>query len=117
MQLVNLTPHDLNIHTGNGIVDVPPSGVVARVSVVNVDVGYANGIPLRAARFGDVQGLPAPAKGVLYIVSGIVRDRVHYRSDVASPGALVRNDAGQPIGCDGLVINERVTRWRSFALK
>jgi hypothetical protein len=27
------------------------------------------------------------------------------RKDLVSPGALMRDDAGQPIGCDGLAVN------------
>jgi hypothetical protein len=42
---------------------------------------------------------------VLLIVSGMVREALAgSRSDVASPGALVRNAAGQPVGCNGLNI-------------
>lgn len=46
-------------------------------------------------------GLPEPEAGTVLIASAMVADAVR-RPDVMSPGELVRNEAGQPIGCKGL---------------
>ena len=105
MSIINLTPHILNIHTPSGVVNVPPSGSVARCAVSSETVGEHEGIPLLRSSMGEVTGLPSPEPGVLYVVSMVVRGAVSERSDIASPGALVRNEAGQPCGCQGLVIN------------
>jgi hypothetical protein len=90
---------------GNEVLSVPPTGEIARVSIENQLVSNAEGIEIYQSQYGQVEGLPAPEEGTVFIVSTLVRARVPERSDVASPGNLVRNDAGQPIGCQGLVIN------------
>lgn len=99
--LVNLTPHDLSIHTPAGVVTVAPSGQVARVATVDTAAPDHDGIPVVITTFGEVTGLPAPDDGVMYVVSGIVADAAR-RPDVVSPGALIRGPDGQPIGCRGL---------------
>lgn len=102
MNFINLTPHTINIHTPAGVIDVAPSGDVARVSVTDVPAAPIAGIPVAKRVTGDVVGLPAPQDGVAYIVSGMVAAAVPGRPDVFSPGPLVRDDAGKPIGCNGL---------------
>ena len=129
MTVINLTPHDIVI-VGPGERTIPPSGVVARVSMQTsgiIDVvgrmsdrppfcgieyncescfsqfGGCDGIPVRKQTYGEVTGLPAPKEGTVYIVSTMVRLAVPDRDDVFSPGELVRGDDGQPIGCRGLV--------------
>lgn len=105
MALVNLTPHALNIYTSSGVINVAPSGAVARVAVSSETAGSFEGVSLSRTTTGEVEGLPPPEEGTLYIVSMIVRQAVPWRTDVASPGALIRDEKGQPKGCDGLVVN------------
>ena len=106
MTIVNLTPHTLNIvHAdGNVRVDVPPSGEVARVTTSRTQTGEVHGLPLFETRFGEVTGLPDAREGVLFVVSGLVAGHpsVRSRTDVWSPGELVRGADGQPVGCRGL---------------
>lgn len=103
MEIVNLTPHIINIHAEGGIrVDVPPSGEVARVATSRVQTGEVNGLPLFTTNFGEVTGLPDARAGVILIVSGLVGGVVRERGDVFSPGELVRGPDGQPVGCRGL---------------
>ena len=115
--LVNLTPHELNIHVTEkidletnrmieNIINVPPSGDIARVSMTSVHDGFihvpdSSPIPIFKASYGEVVGLPQPDGESVFIVSGIVAARVA-RDDVFSPGDLVRDAAGKPIGCKGL---------------
>jgi len=103
--LINLTPHELKIHGGEGVVSLPPSGQIARCSVTCSPVGEHDGVPLSRSETGAVEGLPEPQDGVIYVVSMVVRSAVPGRTDVASPGALLRDAEGRPIGCQGLVIN------------
>lgn len=106
MELVNLTPHTVNILSSDeSVVNVPPSGAVARVATLSKKVGSLEGIDLFAQEVGEVQGLPAPEAGKLFVVSAMVRLAHPERKDLASPGELVRNSAGQPVGCRGLVVN------------
>lgn len=101
-QTINLTPHTINIVDGPSFA---PSGTVARCSTTETAVGEVDGVALVSTTFGEVVDLPAPVEGTLLIVSALVRTAVPNRSDVASPGSLVRNDAGQPIGCRNLIVN------------
>ena len=67
--------------------------------------GEVNGIALSRVTFGEVTGLPDPVEGTLYIVSALVRSALPARTDLASPGDLVRDAAGAVIGCKGLIVN------------
>lgn len=101
---INLTPHVLNIHTADGVVDIAPSGDVARCKVTFTPDGEVGGIPVSLASFGAVADLPTPVEGSFFIVSGMVASHpaVAGRTDVFAPGELVRDGAGRPIGCKGL---------------
>ena len=99
---VNLTPHTINLTGGEKPVTVPPSGAVARVAVTREDTGLVYGIPTFLTTYGEVEGLPVPEAGTIFIVSALVKQRVPGRSEVFSPGELVRDNKGQPIGCLGL---------------
>lgn len=109
MKLFNCTPHQITI-IASATITVPPSGVVARCSeksspsAVKVEV---DGTEIQAVvmGYGAVENLPGPEEGTILIVSALVRAAVPDRCDVASPGALVRDDKGQPMGCRGLVFN------------
>lgn len=106
MQILNLTPHTINIHNADGSVrvDVAPSGLVARVATSRVQTGEVNGLPIFTTSFGEVTGLPDPHPEVMLVVSGLVAGHpaVRTRGDVFSPGDLIRDENGQPMGCRGL---------------
>ena len=85
----------------------PGLAVLAGFSRPLQDEGGGGGITIVALRrrvLGDVTGLPAPAAGVVFIVAGMVaaHPSVAGRADVVSPGPLVRDESGRPIGCRGL---------------
>ena len=106
MALVNLTPHALNVlpREGEGVT-ITPSGAVARVTTARAVVEtLPGGIEVFQTTFGEVVGLPEPREGVRYVVSGMVAGHpsLRGRTDVLSPGELVRGADGQPIGCRGL---------------
>lgn len=109
--LVNLTPHDLNLldEEGEEIVELEPTGQVARVETARVkDSTYTRqpyiGLPTYTQETGEIVGLPNEYGGAMYIVSGQVRAETD-RADVASPGELVRDDDGRPVGAKGLTKN------------
>lgn len=103
--IVNLTPHEINIYSDDSVFTVPPSGSVARVDVRQVKRGRIGPINVFESTYGRVVGLPDPAPDTVFIVSAMVRQAASERADLYSPGDLVRNDKGQPVGCNGLIGN------------
>ena len=88
MKLVNLTPTALNVATGIGtIATIEPSGIIAYVSVEYVDQPTCSCLPIRETVYGDIQGLPDPEEGTMYIVSPLVASAAKKlgRKDVISP--------------------------------
>jgi hypothetical protein len=100
IKIINLTPHDINVIVDGDVTVIRRDGTVARVNQISTVVDKINGIPVSVVRFGDVVGLPDPVPGVIWIVSALVKQAVN-RSDVVSPGELVRNSDGNVIGCKG----------------
>lgn len=104
MEFVNLTPHALNIHSGGKVITLPPSGIVARVAQTfqhDYLKSQEFGIDIFETNYGEVENLPEPKQGIIFIVSGLVKQAVK-RQDVLSPGELVRDSQGRPTGCKGL---------------
>jgi hypothetical protein len=103
MDIINLTPHTLNIfnEAGEEIAVLPPSGQVARVATSKQLLEVRGGIPLYVTELGDIEGLPEPEDGTIFVVSGLFRSACS-RPDLWQPGELLRNEAGQTVGCIGL---------------
>lgn len=103
MNIVNLTPHTINIFNTvqEQVLSVPSSGQ-ARCAVQEKQTGSIGEVLLFETTFGDVDGLPEPQDGTIFIVSLLVRQAMPERKDLYSPGKLLRNEQGQPIGCVGL---------------
>ena len=101
MFFCNLTPHTLNVHTPEGVVNIEPSGTVARVATVSTEAAPVGGLPTVRTAYGKVTGLPAPVLETIYVVSGMVASAAP-REDVMSPGDLVRDEDNRPCGCLGL---------------
>ena len=103
MKLVNLTPHTINFvkDDGSPLMSIKSSGI-CRVSCSTVVTGEIDGIPTTTNKYGEVEGLPNPEDGTIYIVSALVAGRCTDRDDVFIPNESVRNDKGQIIGCKSL---------------
>jgi len=102
--LKNLTPHQINIFAEDGkteLLSIASTGV-ARCSVQKEKVGEFGAVPVFKSKYGDVSGLPDAKSNVVYIVSFLVKQALPDREDLVSPGELIRNEKGQPIGCIGL---------------
>lgn len=108
MRLVNLTPHAINFATADGqpIMTVEPSGTLARVTAKTVTTGEVIvddiTVPITGTTYGEVENLPAPEVGTVYIVSSLVAQRCHNRDDVFIPNESVRDENGRIIGCRSL---------------
>ena len=86
----NLTPHEVNI---NGVI-FPVSNVIPRLTQTSVGAGSFDGITLIRTGYGSVYDLPNEKDGTLLIVSSMVRTALPNRTDLASPGDLVRDESG-----------------------
>tara|TARA_R110000782_G_C14750697_1_gene407124 strand:+ start:852 stop:1166 length:315 start_codon:yes stop_codon:yes gene_type:complete len=101
----NLTPHKITIRHEYGSEEIiQPSGDVARVSIESTVVSVIAGIVIRRAVPGEITGLPTQSDEPL-IVSAHVRLAAPDRTDLFSPGELIRDADGNPIACDGLFGN------------
>jgi hypothetical protein len=90
MNYVNLTPHPITIRFDDGFEFViPASGKVCRVSSTpgSEIPDRPDHIPVYTSPiFGEVEGLPDPSPGTIYIVSMVAAARCVGRADVVSPG-------------------------------
>ena len=106
-KLVNLTPHAINIYDEDRktlLATIQPSGHVALVEMTRCRAGTLfGGIPTYRSEVGDVTGVPEGRS--LYIVSAMVRLALPENFNLYSPGELIRDESGQPIGCIGLESN------------
>ena len=108
---INLTPHTLNVRKADGtFLELPPSGTIARRSVERVVVGEVDGVTIYATKFGQLEGLPEPAEGTIYIVSALAAQACGDRDDVLVPGEAIRDKDGRVIGCNGLIRISEVGR-------
>jgi hypothetical protein len=99
--LINLTPHAIHLPDRT----IEPLGLLARCAEITELAGEFDGVQIVRRRYGQVEGLPDPQNGVIYIVSLLVRMACPERSDLASPGDLVRDENGVIIGAKNLVVN------------
>lgn len=101
MKIINLTPHEIKVLD----LGIAPSGQVARVGVNQEQIGSVQieglEISVVANGYGDVQGLPDPQDGVVYLVSTMVLQALEsaglYRPDVFAPdtGPTALRENGQ----------------------
>jgi hypothetical protein len=109
MNLVNLTPHPINILVGNKIIVISTSGIVARCTTVISDLdpiefeGFK--IPITQSLIGEIINLPERQENTMYIASILVSTKAKQlgRTDVVSPDTI-RDDLGNIIGCKGFII-------------
>ena len=108
--MLNRTEHKVTIFNIVGV-NTPDmvlekyTGEPIRVSCESRKVGTIEGVDIYENVYGEVTGLPEYVEGVFYVVSAMVRQALPERKDLLSPGQLIRNEEGQPIGCLGLVRN------------
>ena len=108
VKLINLTPHTVRLldEDGNVLVEIEPSGEVARVSEDVSEAGSVlvdgKKVPVSDVKTGTVSGLPGRGHGVLLIVSRAVALAVPERDDLVVPFPLVRDENGRVVGARGL---------------
>ncbi|SAL76481.1 hypothetical protein AWB71_05245 [Caballeronia peredens] len=109
--LVNLTPHTLNIFDAeNKEIVIPPSGTIARRAAAKSEAGEVNGIALFTTTYSslifenkDKQPVEfTNDSDAIYIVSSLCLNGSDTPSNFVAPGEQVRNAEGKPIGAKGL---------------
>jgi len=116
MTIVNLTPHPIVLVAADGWPLTFPSSGVCRVTTTPGTLSEVEGIPVPVAgapTFGDIEGLPEPEDGTVFIVSGMVASAlvqrgIRNRPDVLVPGTgpqdgAVRDAEGRIVGVTRLV--------------
>ena len=94
----NCTPHPINLQ-GAEELTFAPSGVIPRVSTIEVEAENVDGIPTVSQSTGDVEGLPEPQAGVFLVVSGMVFQASN-RQDLLAPDTgktAIRDEQGRII--------------------
>lgn len=109
MNLVNLTPHPINVISNGKVIIISTSGIIARCTTVisDLDPIYVDGIkiPIAQSLIGDIINLPDAQPDTMYIASILVATKAKQlgRTDVVSPDTI-RDDLGNIIGCKGFII-------------
>jgi hypothetical protein len=112
MTIVNLTPHEINIKTSNGMISIPPSNLppvrLVEKTETRKTIETSEGeITVSAKYFGEVKNLPSSEEGKVFVVSAIAGTAIwellpERRKDVFITGEAIRDSAGKHIGCNGL---------------
>jgi hypothetical protein len=106
MKLINLTPHTVNIIRSDGSVVTlePETAPTPRLAVVHDPVGELDGIEVVRSVLDEPQDLPDQTEGVVLIVSALIAEHpsLSHRTDLAAPGAAVRDTEGRVVACQGL---------------
>lgn len=101
MKIVNLTPHPLNMMVNDQELIIESSGQArASTSRQQIDQIELNGltIPINTTTFGDVEGLPEPQEGTVYVVSMLVAQALPNRKDLLIVDDTVRDAQGRIVG-------------------
>lgn len=105
-EIINLTPHAVTVMKNDGSVafTLPAAepSKVARVGVTRKTLADVQGVVVTAATLGEIENLPDEQPGVFYVVSALLASAAPQRTDLLTPGELVRNSEGHPVGCRGL---------------
>ena len=103
IELVNLTPHPLTWVREEGVVTIAPSGVIARILLVETDLGHG----FVSHEKGEIVDLPEPEEGKIFVVSGFVFAATN-RGDVIAPNTnrAIRDEMGRIIGVPGFIIHD-----------
>jgi hypothetical protein len=107
--IINLTPHPLQLYQENGeVLTISPTAPAARVSSVTEEVFKIGGFPITRTTFGDVENLPDPEEGTIFVVSMLVQQAAPNRTDLYRPDTgpqnVVRDGEGKIIGVRALAI-------------
>jgi hypothetical protein len=103
MEILNYTPHVINLCEENGNVFASyQSKGAARVATTQECVGNVNGVDIYSTSYGEVEGIPEEQPDTMLLVSFLVKQALPERKDLicpnTSPQGVVRDSNGQIIG-------------------
>jgi hypothetical protein len=104
VELINLTPHQVDYIAADGTVmsfpcaGLPPRVALRRGAPAHIDVGGFE-VTVHTSTVDGPPELPEPRRGVLLIVSRLVAEHAPNRDDLVFPDDLVRDHHGAIIGC------------------
>ena len=99
--ILNFTPHALNVVDLDGNVTTFPSVGVARVATSVKALDPVCGFDVVSTTFSDVTDLPDYDPDKYYVVSRLVLSACPDRADLLCPGELIRDADGNVVGCKG----------------
>ena len=103
MQLVNLTPHAIDVMgTDNVVRTIPASGMVCRLTTSTELVDVVGGLRITKTVFGEPSGLPEEKEGTYYLVSQLIKNALPARSDLLVPAEVLRDNQGKILYCQSL---------------
>lgn len=108
MKIKNYTPHPLQIVRADGETETfLASGIVPRLEVKRTKVGEMMGFEFFRSSLGSPCGLPEEEENTVVVVSALVMEHPSLagRSDLASPGELIRDGEGKIIGAKGFNVS------------
>lgn len=110
-QIINLTPHLINIYRdGEIILTIPSSGTARAMEGKDKEVCSINGIPVIKKTYSEPENLPEFHENVFYVVSALTaqsaKDCGRATEDLLLTGNLVRDESGRVIGCEALCVFE-----------
>jgi len=106
INVINCTPHDVNLITESGVIVFKKSGIIPRLSeqqekISSIDINGTE-IDIVKKSFLEPEGLPEPRQNTLYIVSALVAGACKNRDDLVVPNDIIRDEEGRIIGCKNL---------------
>ncbi|MBS0654854.1 MAG: hypothetical protein JSR46_03680 [Verrucomicrobia bacterium] len=103
-KFVNMTFQDVTIRTGNEERKIQKSGTVVKIRTEETDVEELGDFKCYTIQFCEIENLPAPQEGVIYIVPMPVAQAAADRNDVyaADTGASAIRDNGRLVAFTAL---------------
>ena len=97
MQIINCTPHPINLLDGEVI---EKSGIIPRLIEKEKKIESIEKYSLYQKSFGQIDNLPEKKPDTYYIVSALIVQACPEREDLLVP-RVIRDGQGKIIGCDG----------------
>jgi len=112
MNIINKTPHAIYILREDGTIfkNFPRSRGMIRVSEDTKKLGSIDGIPITSTAFGETPDVPEQLEGTFYIVSQLVQSALPNRTDLLVPRGIVRDNAGNILGCTALDLGSNTSK-------